>query len=229
MVSRTDLNPKGGKMLRGVPRVPESLCWASHADPKSLNLKRWHCSPSLAWVPLEDLGARTEYGWGGRGFSNGNNATLRFWFAWSVCNVPRFLFALYSPFISQKEGGQGCLRLCRDPGHVLTPARGCVAGWHKEGVLSKYKTHHEFWPNHFPSGLGPKHTGISGDRFQWALALSQSKTFKHSGPCPSRGQLLRSAFEVLSMDGELYLGQQKLYRLRKSNSVLSTVPETSLE
>lgn len=26
MVSRTDLHPKGRKMLRGVPRVPESLC-----------------------------------------------------------------------------------------------------------------------------------------------------------------------------------------------------------
>ena len=36
-----------------------------------------------------------------------------------------------------------------------------------------------------------------------------------------------SMLEVLRTDGELYLGQKKLYRLRKPNSVLSTVPEAS--
>lgn len=88
-------------------------------------------------------------------------------------------------FLRRRVGRAVCCqgRLCGDPGRVLTACR-------KEEAFSKYKTHHEFWPHHSPSGLGPKHTGISRDRFQWALALSQFKPFKHGGPCPSPGQPL---------------------------------------
>lgn len=108
-------------------------------------------------------------------------------------------------FLRRRVGRAVCRqgRLCGDPGCVLTSARGCGAGWHKKEAFSKYKTHHEFWPHRSPSRLGPKHRGISRDRFRQALALSQSKPFKHGGPRPSPGQPLKSVFEGLRMDGEL--------------------------
>lgn len=46
----------GRGMFCRVPQVPELLHWASHTDPKSLHLKLWHCSCSLAWMTLRDLG-----------------------------------------------------------------------------------------------------------------------------------------------------------------------------
>lgn len=163
-------------MLCRVPQAPESLHWASHPDPKSLNLKCWHCSHSLAWVTLKDLGARAEYRQGGRGFSNGNDMSPRFWFPWSVCNVPQFLFTLCSSFICSLFffyfSGRGWAGLpvaragCAGTWAVSYPCQGLCDSLAQRGSTSEYKTHHEFWPHRSPSGSGPKLTGNKGDRFQ---------------------------------------------------------------